>query len=58
MKIITKKIKVPAKMGMPAVEKEVIFLIGQGENCRCSDCPVLYGGECPFDGEDLISKHE
>lgn len=29
--------------------KEVIFLIGRGENCQCDDCPVLYGGECPYD---------
>lgn len=26
--------------------KEVVFLIGRGENCTCADCPVLYGGEC------------
>ena len=28
------------------VTKDVMFLIGRGENCECSDCPVLYGGEC------------
>lgn len=37
--IVVKKIK----------KKEVVFLIGRGDNCQCSDCPVLYGGECPFD---------
>lgn len=31
------------------IEKEVMFLIGRGENCQCSDCPVLYGMDCPYD---------
>lgn len=35
--LVTKKIK----------NKEVVFLIGRGENCSCYDCPVLYGDECP-----------
>lgn len=39
MSLITKKIK----------GKEVIFMVGRGENCQCADCPVLYGGECPYD---------
>lgn len=51
MRIEVKKVNVRAnkKLGMPALEKEVVFLFGQGENCKCSDCPVLYGGDCPFD---------
>lgn len=28
------------------ITKKVTFLIGRGENCTCSDCPVLYGGKC------------
>lgn len=32
------------------VIKKVTFLLGRGENCTCSDCPVLYGGEC-YTGE-------
>lgn len=47
--IKSQKIKVPKSKGFPAVEKEVVFLIGRGENCQCSDCPVLYGGDCPYD---------
>lgn len=31
------------------ITKEVTFLIGRGENCQCGDCPVLYGGDCPYD---------
>lgn len=38
------------------IVKEVVFMIGQGENCQCSDCPVLYGGDCPFDDEETNKK--
>ena len=38
------------------IEKEVIFIRGQGKNCQCSDCPVLYGGDCPFDDEKTNRK--
>lgn len=38
------------------ITKEVFFLRGQGENCQCSDCPVLYGGDCPFDSEEENKK--
>lgn len=31
------------------ITKEVLFMRGRGENCRCLDCPVLYGGDCPYD---------
>lgn len=36
--------------------KEVVFLRGRGENCECSDCPVLYGGDCPYDNEEENAK--
>ena len=36
--------------------KEVVFLIGRGKYCQCSDCPVLYGGDCPFDSLDFRKK--
>ena len=42
--------------------KPVIFFRCKGKNCRCSDCPVLYGGDCPYDSVEenkkprLISK--
>ena len=28
------------------ITKEVVFFLGRGIGCSCSDCPVLYGGEC------------
>ena len=46
--LFTKKIKTTDFDGK-VLERDVTFLIGRGENCQCSDCPVLYGGECPFD---------
>lgn len=53
MKIETKKIKVkmPKFLGGKTVVKEVIFLSGRGKNCECYDCPVLYGGDCPYDAK-------
>ena len=36
-------------MKKKTITKEVVFMIGRGQNCQCSDCPVLYGGDCPFD---------
>lgn len=44
------------------ITKEIVFMQGRGENCQCSDCEVLYGGECPYDTPEenkkprLISK--
>ncbi len=32
--------------------KEVVGVIGRGKNCTCSDCPVLYGAECPTSGNN------
>ena len=49
MQLITKKIVVKKTKHLPRIEKEVTFLMGRGENCQCSDCPVLYGGDCYFD---------
>lgn len=37
--------------------KEVIILIGRGVNCKCADCPVLYGGECPYDEALKEKRH-
>ena len=33
-------------MKKKTITKEVVFLAGRGIGCTCSDCPVLYGGEC------------
>jgi len=49
MQLITKKIVIKKTKHSPRIEKEVTFLMGRGENCQCSDCPVLYGGDCYFD---------
>ena len=49
MQLITKKIVVKKTKHSPKIVKEVTFLMGRGENCQCSDCPVLYGGDCYFD---------
>lgn len=49
MPIITKKIVVKKTKHSPRIVKEVTFLIGRGKNCKCSDCPVLYGDDCPYD---------
>lgn len=53
--MLEKKIKV--KIGKRTIEKEVVFLIGRGENCKCSDCLVLYGGDCPFDIPKVKNKN-
>lgn len=29
---------------------------GRGENCQCSDCPVLYGDDCPYDDVETNKK--
>jgi len=28
------------------ITKEVVFFAGRGIGCTCTDCLVLYGGEC------------
>lgn len=43
------KAKLSKFLGGKTVIKEVVFLTGRGKNCKCYDCPVLYGGECPYD---------
>lgn len=48
MALVSKKIK----------GKEVVFLIGRGRYCRCSDCEVLYGGKCPFDSAKFRREFE
>lgn len=25
----------------------IAIMVGRSENCECSDCPVLYGADCP-----------
>ena len=45
----TKKIVVRKTKHSPRIVKEVTFLQGRGENCPCSDCPILYGSECPYE---------
>lgn len=49
MNLRIERITVPAKAGLPKVTKDVVLLFGRGKNCECGDCPVLYGGDCPFD---------
>lgn len=47
-------------MSKKTITKEVVFMIGRGQNCQCYDCPILYGGDCPYDEKpikrQLISK--
>lgn len=33
-------------MKRKTITKDITFLVGRGIGCTCSDCPVLYGGEC------------
>ncbi len=50
------RITVPAGEGFPKITKDVIFMVGRGENCQCYDCPVLYGGDCPYDEAPALPK--
>ena len=38
--------------------REFIALIGRGENCTCSDCPVLYGETCPTSKPTQLPKKQ
>ncbi len=37
--------------------KEIVALIGRGPNCRCADCPVLYGDTCPSDRKTQVQEY-